>query len=177
MVEAFDGADQKAMLMQNVGSYPLVTASGLAGHGSGESIKVHKIGDSIYVVGDLQTGAKPGCGLMAPRVGIAAHMQANLVVQILLEIMNKLIKQMTFHSIRLRIFPVLNDNFVYLLDDGNHVINRCRRQKQVIDVVNNERLKLLQVLITHDHKDHTMGCRILQEKFGVLSRSPSKQSN
>ena len=84
LVEAFDGADQKAMLMQNVGNYPLVTASGLAGHGSGESIKVHKIGDSIYVVGDLQTGAKPGCGLMAPRVGIAAHMQANLVVQILL---------------------------------------------------------------------------------------------
>jgi len=36
--------------------------------------------------------------------------------------MNKLIKQMIFHSIRLRIFPVLNDNFIYLLDDGNHAV-------------------------------------------------------
>ena len=91
--------------------------------------------------------------------------------------MNKLIKQMTFHSIRLRVFSVLNDNFIYLLDDGNHaVLIDAGDVKQVIDVLNNERLKLLQVLITHDHKDHTMGCRILQEKFGVLSRSPSVSS-
>ena len=73
--------------------------------------------------------------------------------------MNKLIKQMIFHSIRLRIFPVLNDNFIYLLDDGNHaILIDAGDVKQVIDVLNNERLKLLQVLITHNHQDHTMGC-------------------
>ncbi|HSR87773.1 MAG TPA: sulfur carrier protein ThiS adenylyltransferase ThiF, partial [Pontiella sp.] len=79
MVEAFDRADQKAMLLQSFKGAPIVTASGLAGYGPGETIGVRKMGEHIYVVGDLETGAAPGCGLMAPRVGIAAHMQANLV--------------------------------------------------------------------------------------------------
>ena len=56
----------------------------MAGYGSGESIGVRKMGNRVYVVGDLKTAAAPGCGLMAPRVGIAAHMQANVVVQLLL---------------------------------------------------------------------------------------------
>jgi sulfur carrier protein ThiS adenylyltransferase len=88
LVEAFDRADQKAMLLQSwVGGFPgkpLVAASGLAGYGSGETIGVKKMGKQIYVVGDLTTGAEPGCGLMAPRVGIAAHMQANVVLRLLL---------------------------------------------------------------------------------------------
>lgn len=84
MVEAFDRADQKAMLMQNFKGKPLVAASGLAGYGPGDTIGVRKMGKNIYVVGDLATGAAPGCGLMAPRVGIAAHMQANTVLRILL---------------------------------------------------------------------------------------------
>lgn len=84
MVEAFDRPDQKAMLMQHFKRAPLVAASGMAGFGSGESIGVRKMGDRIYIVGDLETGAKPGCGLMAPRVGICANMQANTVLRILL---------------------------------------------------------------------------------------------
>jgi len=84
LVEAFDRADQKAMLLQSFTGKPIVAASGLAGHGSGETIGVRKMGDRIYIVGDLETGAAPGCGLMAPRVGIAAHMQANVVLRLLL---------------------------------------------------------------------------------------------
>lgn len=84
LVEAFDRADQKAMLMQHFKGKPLVAASGLAGYGPGESIGVRKMGRHVYIVGDLETGAAPGCGLMAPRVGIAAHMQANMVLRILL---------------------------------------------------------------------------------------------
>ena len=84
MVEAFDRADQKAMLMQHFKGAPIVGASGLAGYGPGETIGVRKMGKRIHIVGDLETGAAPGCGLMAPRVGIAAHMQANLVLRILL---------------------------------------------------------------------------------------------
>jgi len=84
LVEAFDRADQKAMLLQFFPGKPIVAASGLAGHGSGETIGVRKMGKNIYVVGDLETGAAPGCGLMAPRVGIAAHMQANVVLRLLL---------------------------------------------------------------------------------------------
>jgi sulfur carrier protein ThiS adenylyltransferase len=84
MVEAFDRADQKAMLLQSFKGAPIVAASGMAGYGSGEAIGVRKMGQNIYVVGDLTTGAAPGCGLMAPRVGIAAHMQANVVLRLLL---------------------------------------------------------------------------------------------
>jgi sulfur carrier protein ThiS adenylyltransferase len=84
MVEAFDRADQKAMLLQCFKGKPIVAASGLAGYGPGDTIGVRKMGKSIHVVGDLETGAAPGCGLMAPRVGIAAHMQANVVLRILL---------------------------------------------------------------------------------------------
>ena len=84
LVEAFDRADQKAMLLQSFPGKPIVAASGLAGHGSGETIGVRKMGKWIHIVGDLETGAAPGCGLMAPRVGIAAHMQANLVLRLLL---------------------------------------------------------------------------------------------
>jgi sulfur carrier protein ThiS adenylyltransferase len=84
LVEAFDRPDQKAMLLQSFKNKPIVSASGMAGYGAGETIGVRKMGDRIYVVGDLETAAAPGCGLMAPRVGIAAHMQANLVLRLLL---------------------------------------------------------------------------------------------
>ncbi len=88
LVEAFDAADQKAMLMESFAAAyperPLVMASGLAGHGPGGDIGVRKLGRCIYVVGDLESAAEPGRGLMAPRVGIAAHMQANLVLRLLL---------------------------------------------------------------------------------------------
>ncbi len=88
MVEAFDRQDQKVLLMRVFGArcpgVPLVAASGLAGYGREATIGVRKMGKSLYVVGDLETGARPGCGLMAPRVGIVAHMQANLAVRLLL---------------------------------------------------------------------------------------------
>lgn len=88
LVEAFDRADQKAMLIETFGGLrpgtPLVAASGLAGHGDEASLRVQRIGRTLFVVGDQVSAAEPGRGLMAPRVGIAAHMQANLVLRILL---------------------------------------------------------------------------------------------
>ena len=88
MVEAFDRADQKAMLMETwAASFPdrpIVMASGLAGHGPSASLGVKRLGAGIYVIGDLESAAQPGRGLMAPRVGVAAHMQANCVLRLLL---------------------------------------------------------------------------------------------
>jgi len=40
--------------------------------------------DHLIICGDGITAAAPGCGLMAPRVGIAAHHQANAVIRLLL---------------------------------------------------------------------------------------------
>ncbi|MEI7850804.1 MAG: sulfur carrier protein ThiS adenylyltransferase ThiF [Kiritimatiellales bacterium] len=89
MIEAFDRADQKAMLLQAFTAQkpdvPFIGASGMAGFGPEETIGVKKMGRNIYIVGDLETGARPGCGLMAPRVGIAAHMQANLALRLIAE--------------------------------------------------------------------------------------------
>lgn len=88
VVEAFDRADMKAMLVNRVlESLPqssVVAASGLAGFGSNNSILTRKVSSRLYLVGDSVSEAAPGNGLMAPRVGIAAHHQANQVVRILL---------------------------------------------------------------------------------------------
>jgi len=88
LVEAFDIAEEKVMLVENFKKNfpqkPVVLASGLAGYAPSNWIKTHKIGNSLFVVGDMKTEAKIGQGLMAPRVGIAAHHQANLVLRLIL---------------------------------------------------------------------------------------------
>lgn len=85
--EAFDNAVFKAMLANNFHSiFPqkiLISASGLAGFGASNEIKTKKIAPNFYICGDLSTGAKPGVGLMAPRVNICAAHQANLVLELL----------------------------------------------------------------------------------------------
>lgn len=88
VVEAFDRADMKAMLVNRVlESMPqctVVAASGVAGYGPGNSILTRKISSRLYIVGDSISEAVPGNGLMAPRVGIAASHQANQVIRIIL---------------------------------------------------------------------------------------------
>jgi sulfur carrier protein ThiS adenylyltransferase len=88
VVEAFDRADQKAMLInaiseKNPEKY-IVAASGVAGYGDSNEIQTIRFSSTLFVVGDQKTAAQPGVGLMAPRVGIAAHHQANIVLRILL---------------------------------------------------------------------------------------------
>ena len=88
MVEAFDAADQKAMLishfLRNCPQTPLVAASGMAGYEPSNSISTRKVAKNLYLCGDGTSAAQPGRGLMAPRVGIAAHHQANAVLRLLL---------------------------------------------------------------------------------------------
>jgi sulfur carrier protein ThiS adenylyltransferase len=88
VVEAFDRADQKAMLINVISEKMpekyLVAASGVAGFGDNNEIQTVRFSSRIFIVGDQKTAAQPGVGLMAPRVGIAAHHQANTVLRILL---------------------------------------------------------------------------------------------
>ena len=63
----------------------VIGASGLAGYGESNSIQTQRIGEKIFIIGDMEKPAGPGQGLMAPRVGIAAHHQANLVVSLLID--------------------------------------------------------------------------------------------
>lgn len=88
LVEAFDVAAEKAMLVETaltrLPSAVIVAASGVAGFGTTDTVRVHRVSPRLVVVGDLATEARPGEGLMAPRVGVAAHAQANTVLRLLL---------------------------------------------------------------------------------------------
>jgi len=88
VVEAFDRAEEKAMLINIISEKMpdkyIVAASGVAGYGDNNEIKTIRFSSKVFIVGDQKTAAQPGVGLMAPRVGIAAHHQANTVLRILL---------------------------------------------------------------------------------------------
>ncbi len=88
LVEAFDLAEQKVMLVETFAARfpdrPIVTGSGMAGYGPANTIQTHRVAGSLYLCGDGATAAAPGTGLMAPRVGVAAHHQANAVLRLLL---------------------------------------------------------------------------------------------
>jgi len=87
MVEAFDKAEMKKMLIETWLSHfslkPIIAASGLAGYGMNELIHTKKF-DNLYICGDETTKLKTNISPMAPRVGIVANMQANLVLELLL---------------------------------------------------------------------------------------------
>ena len=85
VVEAFDAVDAKVMLVSAFASSgkKLVTASGLAGWGRSNAMKVRKMGN-IVAIGDGETSVGGGAAPVSPRVGIAAAMEANAVVSLLL---------------------------------------------------------------------------------------------
>ena len=89
VVECFDRAEEKKMILEaSVAMLPetfVVGASGVAGYGDSNGIKTWRLSDKVFIVGDLENAAEPGRGLMASRVGIAAHHQANLVVALLVD--------------------------------------------------------------------------------------------
>jgi sulfur carrier protein ThiS adenylyltransferase len=89
LLEAFDGAEEKQMLIETwqevFPDKPLIGASGLAGYGRNELIHTIKL-DNIYLCGDGVSELKPGISPVAPRVGIVANMQANLCLELLIKL-------------------------------------------------------------------------------------------
>ncbi|MFA6283928.1 MAG: sulfur carrier protein ThiS adenylyltransferase ThiF [Desulfurivibrionaceae bacterium] len=88
LVECFDDPAMKAAglraALRHLPGIFYVGASGIAGYGENNAIRTRRLYPGIYLVGDGVSGAAPGQGLMAARVGIAAHHQANQVVRLLL---------------------------------------------------------------------------------------------
>lgn len=88
VVEAFDRSDMKMMLIETLActmkQTPVIAASGLAGWGGNNAIRSRKIDDSLYVIGDESEEVSDHKPPLAPRVGIVASMEANLVLEILL---------------------------------------------------------------------------------------------
>ena len=86
VVEAFDTVDAKVMLLGAfVGSgRKVVTASGLAGWGRANALRLRTMGRDVIAIGDGETEVAEDVAPVSPRVGIAAAMEANAVVALLL---------------------------------------------------------------------------------------------
>lgn len=86
--EAFDNPVCKAMLVSTILSesdtIPVVSGSGMAGYGSSNEVVTRRRMNRLYVCGDGETAAGNGMGLMAPRVGVCAGHQANMILRLLL---------------------------------------------------------------------------------------------
>jgi sulfur carrier protein ThiS adenylyltransferase len=82
VVEAMDTPECKQMLAESYSRSGklLVAASGLAGWGDSDRIKVHRIHSRFYLIGDLTSGVEQGLPPMAPCVTIAAAKQADIVL-------------------------------------------------------------------------------------------------
>lgn len=82
VVEAFDQAAAKAMLasvfLRSGKLY--VTASGLAGYGASDRIRVRRLGPTAYLVGDEVSGVGPERKPYAPCVQVAAAKEADIVL-------------------------------------------------------------------------------------------------
>ena len=87
IVEAFDSDTAKQMIIETVlADMPgimIVSGQGVAGFGGNEMIRTTRL-DDLWVIGDGQTEASDDQPPLAPKVGAVANMQANLVLEILL---------------------------------------------------------------------------------------------
>ena len=62
----------------------LVSATGMAGYGSSNTIITKRIMKNFYLCGDGVTAPTYGHGLMAPRVAICAAHEANMITRLIL---------------------------------------------------------------------------------------------
>lgn len=84
VVEAFDKADAKMALYRAIRDRPVIGASGLAGWGRSNAISVRGAGRNLFLIGDFSSDIRDGLAPQSARVGIAAAMEANVVLSILL---------------------------------------------------------------------------------------------
>jgi sulfur carrier protein ThiS adenylyltransferase len=87
IVEAFDVAEMKQMIietcMSKLPDKPLIIGSGIAGWGKSNEIRTRQ-SENLYICGDERAETSTQNPPLAPRVGIVANMQANTVLEILL---------------------------------------------------------------------------------------------
>lgn len=86
--EAFDKAENKAMLVNNIltksRDTKIISGSGMAGFGSSNTIVTQKINDRFYLCGDTKSDINDECTLIASRVAICAAHEANMVLRLLI---------------------------------------------------------------------------------------------
>lgn len=86
--EAFDRPEAKAMLVNGILTHfpdkKLVSASGMAGFDSSNTIVTRQVMPNFYLCGDGISEPAYGHGLMAARVAICAAHEANMITRLLL---------------------------------------------------------------------------------------------
>lgn len=87
VVEAFDKANYKSLLVTTLLTTDkfIVSASGLAGYGNSDDIKIHRLKTNLVVVGDLKSEIGPNLPALSPRVNVAAAKQADVVLEYILK--------------------------------------------------------------------------------------------
>ena len=84
VVEALDSAAAKHALYTALAGRRVVGASGLGGWGRSADMKVRRIGGGMVLIGDFESDVTLGAPPQSPRVGIAAAMEANAAIALVL---------------------------------------------------------------------------------------------
>lgn len=82
VVEAFDRAEYKCLMAEvflHSGKF-FVSASGLAGWGNSDALRINKIKDNCFLIGDSHSEATAELPPCAPKVAIAAAKQADVIL-------------------------------------------------------------------------------------------------
>ncbi|HOK04959.1 MAG TPA: sulfur carrier protein ThiS adenylyltransferase ThiF [Victivallales bacterium] len=86
--ECFDDSLAKSEIFtyfrKNMTSIPLIVVSGLAGIGPAKDIKIKKLHNNIWLIGDEKSEVNQSTGTISTRVMIAASLQAHAGIRILL---------------------------------------------------------------------------------------------
>lgn len=88
VIEAVDTAESKAMiantLLRERPRLPLVSASGLAGFDTANSVVTERVAENFYLAGDHTSDVRDDLPLLASRVMVAAAHEAHAAIRILL---------------------------------------------------------------------------------------------
>ena len=88
IIEAFDQADQKLMIVQTVTEhFPdkfIIIGSGLAGYGENNDLRTRRSGN-MFICGDETREVSEDLPPLAPRVTTVAGMQANQALEIIMD--------------------------------------------------------------------------------------------
>lgn len=91
LIEAFDRAESKSWLLEAWSmAFPkrhIICASGLSGIGGTETLKVRHAG-ILHIVGDGES--EMSMGLCSARVAIAANMEANIAIELLIKAVHRI---------------------------------------------------------------------------------------
>jgi len=88
IVEAFDRADMKLMIIETVTERMadrfIVAGSGLAGYGRNNDLRTRRLGN-LFICGDETSEVSEELPPLAPRVAVVAALQANQVLEIVMD--------------------------------------------------------------------------------------------